>query len=280
MIETRPFRGFTTLVTTSTSPDQQAGDIRRLYKRVTNENAEEIQDSAFPLYQRNLHKSHMQTSHRLEGKMEPGSVVGFAINPNGRRVAVTAYRLVDVHGLLVANIETTVVERDYQGKGIATNFARDIIMGVSTAIAFEEEDPQVYIAEALTARTPRTPALLAKRRTGFVEEDFPTQRNYPYTLREPLIAAIGPEIFDEQKRLRVNLTTGLWKNAYPFENGQDIRIDPNISPDAYETDQIWRGERIGMDPTNNDAVQYWCKIERRKVAIALRNEFPRGLRAA
>jgi|SRR3989344_5671478 len=247
------------------SGNRPGGNLEFTAIDVKSENLNEVQNDVLPLYQSNLRKNGFNAVDRVRQKIVPGKKVRFAINPNtGRKVAFTSYSLRDVRGMFVASIDTTIVDERYQNRGTATRFAKDMI----------EED----LPEAVTGRNAEPWPLRAKIRTGYVERVYPNHSSFPINVQRALIEIIGPDIFDEEQRLKMNLNTGLWKNAYPFEHNRALDIDPDKHPEAYEIYATWRSPRIGMIPERNDAVQYWAKIDKGLVLDHLRTlTFPREL---
>lgn len=232
-----------------------------------------FQNKALPLYNRDLHGDNITAVLRLIRKITPGAILGFA-EVGKKDIGFTAFHLhnIEDEGWLVASVDATVVNRQFQRQGIAQQFAWDIMTGEAGQQAEVEEEKQ-GIPDVLTARNSTPWPLTAKLKTGFIDRYYPneTQLFFPHAVTKALIQINGDEIFDEDGKLIFNPTTGLWKDVHGFEHGQRLEIDPQEHPLAASIYNFWI-EKVGMDPENNDAVQSWIKVAKGKLRDHLRTQ--------
>lgn len=242
------------------------------WQLVTADSADQrrIQNRAYPLYYRYLHQDNIMAGLRLVDKIGSEAIVGFA-RVGQRDAGFTVYHLHRIQGLLIASIDATVVNRQYQEGRIAEEFAREIIIGDAARQAKVEDQSKLTVIDAMTARNSTPWPLLAKLNTGLIEKYYPNpvQKYLPSESRNPLVQINHREMLDDEGKLRYDQNTGLWTNAYPFEQGHRLVIDPEKHPEGAEIYNFWLNE-LKMDPENNDAVQVWLKVAKGRVRDYLR----------
>lgn len=244
-----PLRGqpFTNATMHWNSPDGERRYLVEFYTGADDytANIEYHRVRASKLYLQILGFDPIRTSEDIRRNMQVGrgGSIYFArtLIPDLQDVAFVSQRIMEVEEARVLYVSTKVVLSEHQQSGLGTLFVEQ---------ANFRHNPDVFVG-----RTQNPNIIRTLKRTGLFEKIYPIDGLYPPEM-EKTIEIVG----EKTRNPGVNLRTGLCVGVYPPGESRAFVLDTD-NDEVVKIYNIMTGEKIGMDPTNGDAIIYWALLK-------------------
>lgn len=145
----------------------------------------------------------------------------------------------------ILSIAAKVVAPEHQRHQLGTYLAQEAILRLHP--------------EAVTGRTPNPNAIRAYEKTGFIEEIYPIDKLYPWSIQTAVAVMLGREGMEENK---ISLRTGRCQMVYPPGTSRTF-IREEMSESVDRIFKIMVGPAINANLEEGDGVRYWAPVNRR-----------------
>lgn len=214
---------------------------------VTEDTKWELMPIIRPLHEK-LGLSPARTEREVFYNTKEGAEVGIIWTPDDEAAGFVAQGIEEVpvggKQTRALYIAAKVIAQDYQNHHFGTFLAQEAILRLQ--------------AEAVSGRTPNPNAIRAYELTGLVEEIYPIDKLFPYSIQTAMGLMLGIETVSRE---RLNLRTGRAYRVYP--KGESRLFAPEeLSERAREIYEKMKNPPISAELEEGDGVRYWGVVKR------------------